>query len=201
MSWLKRLFGGKPKSASTVPPASDSDKARPAVGPENSVVAAQMGPMPNVGPELPLLQALAAEHETGTSAAELADELEGLAADLFYVSESDDTFSAATLKGTEGATGAATADEIRDALGLDPKAAVTILDAHDFFWEYYTDASIHGEAEAARFQALHDRMIEGLTEIRFVKTDGAEDWEKIVHLIGRHESGALVGLRSTGVET
>lgn len=201
MRWLKRLFGGKPDSSKT---SEATAAVAPTVAPvENSVAAAQMGPQPDQGPEFPLLAALEAETatETGTSAADLAAELEALAADLFYIGESDDTFSGATLDGVEGATGAATAEEVRAALGLEPEAAVSILDAHDFFWEYYTDASIHGEAEAARFQALHDRMVEGLTEIRFVKTDGAEDWEKIIHLIGRHESGALVGLTSTGVET
>jgi hypothetical protein len=162
-----------------------------------------MGPMPYAGPARALLdaQSTAPEATSTTSAADLSAELEALAADLSYISESDDSYAGATLAGAEGAQGSATTDEVRAALGLEPEASAQILDAHESFWDDYTDASIHGEAEAARFQALRDRRVEGLTEIRFVRTDGAEDWEKIIHLIGRHESGALVGLRSTSVET
>lgn len=206
MSRLKRRSSPDPKRAERASALETIAPIRPSFG-DNAHNVAKVNAAQEHTPELPHLDELsnldgpqAATPET--SAADLAAELEALAADMFYISESDDTFSAASLDaGPEAATGAATEGEVRSALGLEPEAAVQILDANEAFWEYYTDAEIHGEAEAARFQALHDRMVDSLTEIRLVKTDGAEDWEKIIHLIGRHESGALVGLRSTGVET
>lgn len=206
MSRLKRRNGPDPKRDERPSALEPISPIRPSFG-DNAHNVAQISAAQEHAPALPHLDQLstldapqAASPEV--SAADLAAELETLAADLFYVSESDDTFSAASLDaGAEAATGAATEGEVRAALGLEPEAAVQILDANEAFWAYYTDAEIHGEAEAARFQALHDRMVDSLTEIRLVKTDGAEDWEKIIHLIGRHESGALVGLRSTGVET
>lgn len=164
---------------------------------DNSLVKAQMEEEQQQAPttDTPTL-----DEASSTGASALADELEKLAEGLTYISESDSDFTGVTIEANElSEGGAATEAELREGLDLAPEAALSIMSADDF-WEYYTDESIHGE-DAKRFVALRELLEDKLTGVQFVKHDGDEDWQKFIYLVGRAESGDLVGLRAESVET
>ncbi len=133
-------------------------------------------------------------------AAELADQLQALTAGLTYISESDSEFTGEVMEGELGAEGAASEQELRAGMDLAPEKALTILDA-DTFWSYYTDASIHGAETAKRFADLRATLEDKLEGVQFVKVDGDEDWQKFIYLVGRADTGDLVGLKAESVET
>lgn len=119
------------------------------------------------------------------------------AAGLLFPSESDAPLTPYRWAGAGEPTPAA----LREALALAPETPVETVTARDFFagvTEAPEGASAEERAQAARFHALVELLSGALADLRVYRV-GAVDVDAFV--LGRHPSGAWLGLRTHLVET
>ena len=136
------------------------------------------------------------ENRTNTSSApQLSTQLETLAKDLYYISESDypyKKFHRAMKPQTP-----LTAENFRKLMHLDESVEIRAEPASSFF----SDPPIFEEAEKARYAKIEAFMKFNLTDIQIINVGGEDVVEGEVYIIGRAADGSLVGLKTKRIWT
>lgn len=127
----------------------------------------------------------------------LMAEIEGAAAGLSFMSESDFPFVTFRWEGLDDVT----PEFLRGLTGHDPSAPVEALSADQFFRAAASEPEWKSAAEletARRYQSLLRLLKEGLSELRVYRVGTIN---MPVYVVGRGPSGAWMGLSTRVVET
>lgn len=125
----------------------------------------------------------------------LSTQLETLAKDLYYISESDypyKKFHRAMKPQTP-----LTAENFRKLMRLDESVEIRVEPASSFF----SDPPIFEESEKARYAKIEAFMKANLTDIQVINVGGEDVVEGEVYIIGRAADGSLVGLKTKRIWT
>jgi hypothetical protein len=131
------------------------------------------------------------------TADEALEDLAKAATGLLFPSETDAPLLPYRFRGA----GEPTPETLLAAEGRDGETPVEITEVEDFFeglTEPRDGASSDEEDEAERWQALEDTLAETLEDTRVLRV-GEVDVD--AYVLGRHASGAWIGLKTRLVET